>query len=342
MENKTRKGIKRRSSIITISIVIILICFLAVFTIKLSNNIENRKENEDKLYISNLDEEDMMQYEYSKIDKSLNGMYAIGIVDDYIVGVKNSNDYINIIQIDSAKEYDYNYFNTKLYVLEKESGKIQVVDLKSLRKLEDIELNAKIDSFSVCDNCIYYVSENKFFKYENNNIQEILSNITSRKFVIKNDYIYIVRNNDLIKVSVLDNSEEIIDSNVSEIYYYNYYERDRLVYDTTFDGVSTFKNIYNYYTGEITNSIKNDTYFVLYGSSRYIYVTSDKKNVILVEKSGENKYLYKSEYEIKNINLFKEGYITIEDTQKSIIINLDTCKEESGNINNLYNIKYIK
>ena len=91
-----------------------------------------------------------MQYEYSKIDASLNGMYAFGIQNDYIVGVKSTENIVNIVQIDPEKDYDYKYYNTKLYLLEKECGKISVIDLNELGKIDEIiELNSNIKSFFI-------------------------------------------------------------------------------------------------------------------------------------------------------------------------------------------------
>ena len=140
----------------------------------------------------------------------------------------------------------------------------------------------------------------------------------------------------------MEKNETLLDNDATEVYYYNYYERDRLIYDTTQDNENLFKNIYNFYTGDIINSIKNDTYFVPYSASNYIYTTLDNKNVIIIEKSGMNEYLYKSQSEIKSINLYKEGYISIKNDEKETIISLETYKEIEDNINDLYNIKYLK
>ena len=76
MGNNLRKGIKKRSSIITIGIVLILIIFMAIIVINILENNKEKLEKDNKKYVSNLDEEDKMQYEYSKINKKLDGMYA--------------------------------------------------------------------------------------------------------------------------------------------------------------------------------------------------------------------------------------------------------------------------
>lgn len=340
--SNSRKGLKRRSSIITIIFVLVILAFIAFLVIKVLDKKE-KDVDENKQYISNLDEEDMMQYEYSKIDKSLNGMYALGVQNDYIVGVKSTENIVNIVQIDPEKDYDYKYYNTKLYLLEKECGKISVIDLNELGKIDEIiELNSNIKSFEVNKNGIFYISEDKLLKYEKGNIEEILGKVTSNNFIIKNDLIYIVKDYNLIKLD-MNNNEEIIASNVNEIYYYNYYERDRLIYDTTLDGTNIFKNIYNFYTGQITNSIKNNTYFVPYESSKYVYTSSDNMNVILIGKNGTNEYLYKSENKIEDVVFYKEGYIILKINDKEIVINLNTGNQiESDNIINLNNIKYLK
>lgn len=342
MDNKSRKGLKRRSSIITILIVLILLAIAAFITIKLIDNNSEKSEKEEKAYITNLDEEDKMQYEYSKISNELKGMYAFGISQDKLVGVVSKDKYVDIVSIDPTKEYDYNYSKGKLYLLEKESGKITVYDLKEIGKEEQvIELNCKVESFELYNDNVYYISDNKLFKYNNDGVEEVFENVTSKNFVIKNDTFYLCKDGNLIK-SDMEKNETVLDNDAIEVYYYNYYERDRLIYDTTQDNENLFKNIYNFYTGDIINSIKNDTYFVPYSASNYIYTTLDNKNVIIIEKSGMSEYLYKSQSEIKNINLYKEGYISIKNDEKETIISLETYKEIEDNINDLYNIKYLK
>lgn len=343
MENNLRKGIKKRSSIITIGIVLILIIFMAIVVINILESNKEKVEKESKRYVSNLDEEDKMQYEYSKINKELDGMYAFAIHDNYVVGVKGKDKFVNIIEIDSQKDYDYLYFKSSLYLLEKESGIITVVDLNNIGEIKDtINIGENIESFEIYYNAIYYISNNKLIKYEDNENNEILSNVTSNNFVIKNDYIYIVKDKKLMKID-MNNNETLISENVEELYYYNYYERDRLIYDTTSDLENIFKNIYNYYTGDIINSIRNNTYFLPYDAAEYIYTTTDNKNIVLIKKNGVNEYLYKSDSNIENINLFKEGYVVAKENDKNIVIDLDTDKEvEDDNIINLYNIKYLK
>ena len=59
------KSTKKRSSIITIIIVILLLGIIAISVISLLNHISENNEIEEEQYISNLYEEDLMQYEYS-------------------------------------------------------------------------------------------------------------------------------------------------------------------------------------------------------------------------------------------------------------------------------------
>ncbi len=344
MGNNLRKGIKKRSSIITIGIVLILIIFMAIIVINILENNKEKLEKDNKKYVSNLDEEDKMQYEYSKINKKLDGMYAFAILNDYVVGVQGKDKYVNIIQIDENKDYDYLYFKSSLYLLEKEIGIITVVDLNNIGEIkETINIEDNVKSFEIYNNSIYYISnDNKLIKFENDEKKEILSNITANNFVIKKDYIYIVKDKKLIKLD-MNNNETLISENVEELYYYNYYERDRLIYDTTSDSENIFKNIYNYYTGDVINSIRNNTYFLPYDAAEYIYTTTDNKNIVLIKRNGVNEYIYKSDSIIENVNLFKEGYIIAKENDKNIVIDLDTNKEvENDNIINLYNIKYLK
>lgn len=334
---------KERSSIITIILVLVFLSILALTIISIINK-QNNIKDKNKEYVSNLDEEDMMQYEYTKIDSRLNKMYAFAQLDNWVVAVLGIDKFVNLVQIDTNKEYDYCYNNACLYLLEKESGKITLVDLNKMGEIKaEINLEDNVQSFEIYKNSIYYISNNKLMKYENGKKEEILLDITSNNLVLKNDYIYIVKSNNLVKVDFNRNETKIAD-NVKEIYYYNYYERDRLIYDTNIDNINTFKNIYNYYTGSINNSVKNNTYFVPYGASKYIYTTLDKSNLVSIGKSGITDIIYSSYNQIENINFHKEGYIVLkEDNGKNIVINLETNKEEEhDNIINLYNIKYLK
>lgn len=342
MSNK-KENTRKRSSIITIFLVVALLFAVAVFLICILNNIKNDEKKDKEQYISNLYEEDLMQYEYEKIDNKLKGMYAFGIYDNYLVGVISKDNFVNIVEIDSNKQYDYKYKDTNLYLLDKETGNISVIDLKNLGNvINTIELSDTVKSFSLYNDSIYYISNNKLIKFENMEKSEILTDVTSDDFVIKNDNIYIVRSNQLLKLDMQGN-ETVIDDNVLSINYYDYYEKDKLVYTTSSDSENFFKKIYNFYTGEITNSIKNNTYFVPYGANQYIYTNSDNSSILLIKNSDINKYLYKFDEEINNINLFKEGYLVVSTKNKNILIDIDTEKEiNTDNIINLYDIKYIK
>lgn len=342
MSNK-KENTRKRSSIITIFLVVALLFAVTVFLICILNNIKNDEKKDKEQYISNLYEEDLMQYEYEKIDNKLKGMYAFGIYDNYLVGVISKDNFVNIVEIDPNKQYDYKYKDTNLYLLDKETGNISVIDLKNLGNvINTIELSDTVKSFSLYNDSIYYISNNKLIKFENMEKSEILTDVTSDDFVIKNDNIYIVRSNQLLKLDMQGN-ETVIDDNVLSINYYDYYEKDKLVYTTSSDSENFFKKIYNFYTGEITNSIKNNTYFVPYGANQYIYTNSDNSSILLIKNSDINKYLYKFDEKINNINLFKEGYLVVSTENKNILIDIDTEKEiNTDNIINLYDIKYIK
>ena len=337
------KSTKKRSSIITIIIVILLLGIIAISVISLLNHISENNEIEEEQYISNLYEEDLMQYEYDKIDDSLDGMYSFAISNNYLVGVISKEKIVNIVPIDPQKQYDYVYNDAKVYLLEKESGIINIIDLKEIGKIiNTVELNDSIESFNIYDNTIYYIANNKFIKYDNATKEEILDNITSKNFVIKNDNIFIVKNNNLIKLDK-ELNETVIAENVLEIDYYNYYERDRLVFTTSIDNENIFKNVYNFYTENITQFVKNNTFFVPYSSDKYIYTNFDNTSVILIKNADINKYLSSFDKKIEKINLFKEGYLVIVTEDKITTFDLETEKEvQSDNIISLDNIKYIK
>lgn len=337
------KSIKKRSSIITIIIVILLLGIIAISVISLLNHISENNEIEEEQYISNLYEEDLMQYEYDKIDDSLDGMYSFAISNNYLVGVISKEKIVNIVPIDPQKQYDYVYNDAKVYLLEKERGSINIIDLKEIGKIiNTVELNDSIESFNIYDNTIYYIANNKLIKYDNATKEEILDNITSKNFVIKNDNIFIVKNNNLIKLDK-ELNETVIAENVLEIDYYNYYERDRLVFTTSIDNENIFKNVYNFYTENITQFVKNNTFFVPYSSDKYIYTNFDNTSVILIKNADINKYLSSFDKKIEKINLFKEGYLVIVTEDKTTTFDLETEKEvQNDNIISLDNIKYIK
>ena len=65
-----------------------------------------------------------------------------------------------------------------------------------------------------------------------------------------------------------------------------------MIFDVQYDAENIFRNVYNFYTGEIDNSVKNNTYFIPYSASEYIYLTNDRKSIMKINKSGSSKYIY--------------------------------------------------
>ena len=336
--------VKERKSIITIILVIFVFIILAFLTIKILNFYRNTKqESNEKLYYSHLDEEDKMKEEYKYLNTELNGVYAFGICNSNVVAIKGIYEYINITNIDESKEYDYLYYNRKLYLLEKDTGTISVIPLDREYNIESqIKLACIVDSFEVYNEDVYYISNGILFKYTDNNIEEICNNVTSKKFIIKNDMIYLSKNNTLVQIDMQKNETNIQD-NVKEIYYYDYYERNKLVYDVQIDDENNFKGVYNFYTKEITNSIKNDVYFIPYNSSNYIYLTNEKDKVMLINKAGSSNILYSSESYIDNISFLKDKYLQINEEDSLKIINIENKEiRSSDNPEMIKNIRYIK
>ena len=338
------RKVKERSSIITIILVIFIFIVLTFLTVKILNFYSNTQKNSDEeLYYSHLDEEDKMKEEYEYLNDELNGIYAFGISDSNVVAIKGTDEYINITSIDDSKEYDYLYYNRKLYLLEKDTGTISVIPLDKEYEIESqINLNCTVDSFEVYDEDVYYISGGILFKYTNNQVEEICNNVTSKKFIIKNDMIYLSKNNTLVQIDMQKNETNIQD-NVKEIYYYDYYERNKLVYDVQIDDENNFKGVYNFYTKEITNSIKNDVYFIPYNSSNYIYLTNEKDKVMLINKAGSSNILYSSESYIDNISFLKDKYLQINEEDSLKIINIENKEiRSSDNPEMIKNIRYIK
>ena len=218
-----------------------------------------------------------------------------------------------------------------------------IFNLKTLSVEQDeIALKPNIEEIEVENNEVFFISQNEYYKYDGKDIELIYDNVSSSNFVIKADNTYICLDKVFYKIDK-DGNMNKIDENVENIYYYDYYERDKIVYDKLIDEQATSKNIYNIYNENISNSIRNNTYFVVYGANEYIYTTQDD-DVVLIKENGTNKYLYKSKEEnINNISLFKDGYIIISTTKGETIIDLSSMnKLISDNIINLQKIKYLK
>lgn len=347
MSRKGHSFISRRKSIFSIVILLLLIAILAAFTIKLTEKInkdKNKNDDEDKKYYSNVDEEDFMQYEYKKINDELNGIYAFGQKDGYVVAVKNKDEAVKIMPTEIDNEYDYIYYLTKLYILNKNNGQISVIPLKNEGQYnveEIIELNNKVESFEIYEDKIYYISQGKLYLYDNNESKVLYDNITSNSFVIKNGSAYIVKDKELIRVDISSSNEEKIDSNVNEIYYYNYYERNKLVYDYSTDELNTFKKIYNFYNKEILNSIRNNTTFIPYKASNYVYLTEDKLNLYMIDRNSNSNRIFGNNKEILSITFLKERYIQIVQDDAVFLVDLE---DNNYTQNNSYieNIRYIK
>ncbi len=335
---------KGRSSIITIIIVLAIIALMAYGVIRYIEKHKKEEEIEGPAYeYTNFQEEDFMQYEYEKIDSSLSGIYALAIENDYIVGVKAYNKTVNIYQINPELNYDYAYSNGLLYIVQIDTGAMTIFNLKTLSAEQDeIALKPNIEEIEVENNEVFFISQNEYYKYDGKNVELIYDNVSSSNFVIKADNTYICLDKVFYKIDK-DGNMNKIDENVENIYYYDYYERDKIVYDKLIDEQATSKNIYNIYNENISNSIRNNTYFVVYGANEYIYTTQDD-DVVLIKENGTNKYLYKSKEEnINNISLFKDGYIIISTTKGETIIDLSSMnKLISDNIINLQKIKYLK
>lgn len=335
---------KGRSSIITIIIVLAIIALMAYGVIRYIEKHKKEESEEGLAYeYTNFQEEDFMQYEYEKIDSSLSGIYALAIENDYIVGVKAYNKTVNIYQINPELNYDYAYSNGLLYIAQIDTGVMTIFNLKTLSiEQDEIALKPNIEEIEIENNEVFFISQNEYYKYDGKDVELIYDNVSSSNFVIKADNTYICLDKVFYKIDK-DGNMNKIDENVENIYYYDYYERDKIVYDKLIDEQATSKNIYNIYNENISNSIRNNTYFVVYGANEYIYTTQDD-DVVLIKENGTNKYLYKSKEEnINNISLFKDGYIIISTTKGETIIDLSSMnKLISDNIINLQKIKYLK
>lgn len=342
-KGKTKK-VKRRKSIITIIITILLVAIIAFATDYYIKHKDDGKE-EPKEYITHVDEEDMMIDEYSKINSELNGINALAISGNNLVAIKNRTNAINIIEIDPQEEYDYLYNSTNIYLLEKETGVISIIPLKTKGGYEiktTINLNCRVDSFEVYKEDIFYISDSKLYKYNNGNPEEWNSEVTGKNLVIKKDEIYLIKQNNLIKQD-MNKIETQLAQSVNEISYYNYYERNRMIFDVQYDSENIFKNIFDFYTGEISNSVKNNTYFIPYGASEYIYLTNDRKSIMKINKSGSSKYVFNCENEINDIMFLKEGYLLIKTQDKNSLVKIQTGKEDiTDNIIDFHNIRYLK
>ena len=341
-----KKEVKRRKSYITIIIIVLfiaLVCLICIkYDLKHSKVVEKVIASE---YDSNLREEDDMKYEYSKINSKLKDLRAFAVSEGYIVGVSESGNLTNIIQIDENNTYDYVYYDQNLYLLEKESGKVSIIPLKTdgeYKVTQTIEFGKKVNQIQVYNKELYYLSNGTLFKHTKNNEEVVYENISSDLFIIKLDYLYVQRGSELLKIKLDTKEELVISKNVVNFEYYNYFEKNKIVYETSIDGQNYFKNILNVYSNEIINSVKNNGYFVVYGANEYVYISNDKTQVYMIEKNGNNKVIYTSKAEIEDVVFIKEGYLIIKAGDNMVTINLQTKKEKEKFEANLDNIKYIK
>ena len=337
---------KGRSSIITIIITLAIIALMAYGVIRYIESHKKEESEEGPAYeYTNFQEEDFMQYEYEKMDSSLDGIYALAIENDYIVGVKAYNNTVNIYQINPELEYEYAYNDGLLYIVQTDTGTMTIYNLKSLSiEQEQIDLKPNIEEIKVKDKEVYFIAEDCYYKLNNKGkVELIYDNVSSSSFVIKSDNTYICLDKVFYKIDK-DGNMNKIDENVEDIYYNDYYERDKIIYDKLIDEQATSKYIYNVYNENTTNSIRNNTYFVAYGANEYIYTTQDN-DVIIIKENGNNKYIYKAKNDeiINNVTLFKDGYIIVSTTKGETIIDLSAMnKLISDNIINLQKIKYLK
>lgn len=337
---------KRRKSYITIIIVILIIVIMALVCIKIYNVKKKSPEkvNPSKFY-SNLLEEDFMRSEYSKINKELNGLCAFAINGNNVVGVNEEGETINICTINPESTYDYVYNAQKLYLLEKQTGIISVIPLNNEENYEiksTIELQKTVDMIQIYNNDIYYLSDNVLYKYNEYESEIVVENIENNYFVIKQDYLYVISGSNLLKISMNTKESEIVASKVTDMTYYNYYERNKLIFETSEDEENSFKKIYNYYNGEINNSIKNNGYFIPYNSNEYVYINNDKNKVFLIDNNGSSKVLYSSDKEITNAIFIKKGFVLVTNEEEEVLININSRKVEENNTEKIDNIKYIK
>ena len=342
---------KRRISIITIILALVIIAVIAVIMINISKKIEKKNDNEKPNYeYTNYIEEDMMPYEYEKMDSSLNGLYALAIQNDYLVGITKYDNFVNIYNIESGNSYSYDYDNGKVYVAENNTGKLTIIDLNTFTKEEnEIDLNSNIEQIEVNDNTIYYLANGKYYEYDGKASKLLYDNVTSHEFILKKDYLYLCINNTFYKIDE-NGQKSMIDENVKDIHYYDYYERDKIIYDKSMDENNTIKYAYNIFLGSSSSYIKNNIYFIPYEANKYIYITNDRKSAVIINDKNINKYLFNiqdnsdlSKETINNIAFCKDGYLRITTKSKEIVIDLNSENvEESDNIMNLQNIKYLK
>ena len=345
---KKKKEVKRRKSYITIAIVVLFISLAAIicirYSIKHSKVVEKIVASE---YYSNLREEDGMKYEYAKINDELNNLCAFAISQGYVVGVDESGKLVNIIQINANNTYDYTYYAQKLYLLEKESGIVSIIPLKtesgSNYEISDsINLERRVDYIQIYEKELYYLADGTLYKYSDGEDEIIFENITGDSFIIKLNYLYALRNDELVKYKLDTKEELVLSKNVLYFNYYDYYEKNKLVFETSLDGQNIFKNILNVYSNEINNSIRNNEYFVVYGADEYIYINNDKTKLYLVDKNGNNKVVYNSKNNIEDVVFIKDGHAIVKAEDEVISLNIHDKNEYEKIDTIIDNIKYIK
>ncbi len=347
----SRKGMIRRKSLISIAIVIVVLCITAFFTIKIIEKNVAKKEAEeiDKVigteYYTNISEDDLMKDEYGKIDAKLNGVFAFAKSDDKIVGIKSKDEAVDILNIDKDRDYDLCYDDTRLYIAQKDNGLVRIVNLKTengeYSSNTVIDLAKSIDSFKIYKNVMYYISNGVLYKNEAGIEEVLLSDITSNSLVVKKNNIYVCQNSTFVRI----NEEGVVEKlkeDVTAINYYNYYEKHKIVLDCYADEQNCFKNLFNVYTGEITQSIRNKSYFIPYGANGYLYTSNDGSILNVISSEGIGNTIYNSEKNIDEILFIKDRYILITESGKQKLIDVNSKKIDENYINKYEDIYYIK
>jgi len=345
MREGAKEKIKKRASYITVLGVIIVFVIIGVILSFIYHFIINNKKEERPSYISNLLEEDKMQYEYKHINEELAGVYSFGISENKLVAINGKQETVSIYELNIENNYQYYYLNKHIYLLEKETGEIKLISLKegngNYIVNETIDLREEVSCFEITNKGIYYIAKNALKLYNNEQIEIIYNDVTAEEFVIKNGVVFIVRNNTLVKID--GEIEENIANNVVNVSYYNYYEKDKLIFTIKTADSYKFKSVYNFYTGVVKNSIKNDSYFIPYLASNYLYLSDDRKSIVYINKAESISIFYKSDEEINALNYLYKDQLQVITDNENIVLDLKTKKiEEKKNIVKLENIYYVK
>lgn len=331
-EHKPKRNFKKFFMFIIIIILIALVIY-GLYTF-----VENKKKEEEK--------KKKEEAEINLLNPELDGVKYFGIRDNYIVGINDNLESINIYNLlQGTGQFgdfkDYFYYDKNLYLIFSDNN-IYKLSLTSGNKVYELTKYISLDSPS---SFIGFATKSNVIVTESNNIDvvnksskgDIKTVIASfgapiTKAYLLNKALYLISNNTLYKYDLVNNTNTKLYDNVSNLSLYG----DVLTFNIS--GVYYGYNTKTNAVAEVARDVKN----VVINNNKIYSLTNDG----VYDISNNNKKIYNVHYNnLDNINSIG-SFIEVSDTdtvdetkKRTIYIDLkDNNKSSIGN--NLYtNIK---